>query len=251
MSRYPRELRSGRDSPIVEQAPLPVPPRAARGDFAVYRIAVQLPKNSLGYAVTHGHPELRAEVLNRMEMDDDLVLLEARVFGPGAGELSTIMRALPYLVRYDVHRENDLSAVYRIILKRPPLVNVLRRHRVLTRYPLVYVDGWVRFETLAPASQVRQFVVDLRREVGPSRVEAVRQGSVTPSALGLTDSQLVIFRAALAAGYFASPRRTSVTKLAQELRRSKSNISEQLALIQRRLAESALRLKWDPATFPG
>jgi hypothetical protein len=229
----------------------PSPSHGTRGNFAIYRIAVQLPPNTLGYMVTHGRPEIRVEVINRMELDEDLLMIESRVFGPGAAEFSGLLKSLPFVVRFELHRENDLSALYHLVVKRPKLWTLLRRHRILTRYPLVYTDGYVRFETLAPTGQVRQFVKEVSREVGPSRVEAVRQGTVTPSVLGLTPPQLVVFRAALAAGYFGSPRRISVTKLAQTLGRSKSTVSEQLALIQRRLAESALRLKWDPVLLAG
>jgi predicted DNA binding protein len=212
---------------------------------------IHLRPGPLGYEATHGHPELRVELINRMELTNNLLLLEVRVFGPGAGEVGERVKHHPVLVRFEVNKESDRSALYQFVVKTPPLWRILRRHRILTRYPVVYVDGTVRLETLAPASQVREFVREVSREVGPSRVEAVRQGSVTPSVLGLTSPQLAVFREALAAGYFGSPRRTTVTELARSLGRSKSTVSEQLALIQRRLAESALRLKWDPYPATG
>lgn len=227
------------------------PPRPGPPRYAVYRIALQLPEASLGYIATHGRPELRVELISRMDLAEGLVVLDARVFGPGSSELASVAKFLSFVTRVEVHPEGSRSTIYRITIKPPLVWHVLQRHRILTRYPIVIVDGWMRFETLASATQIRQFVKDLRRDVGPSRVEAVRQGSVSGSALGLTSSQQVVFNEALASGFFSSPRRITLSQLAKHLGRSKSTVSQQMALIQRRLAESALRLKWGPMPFPG
>jgi predicted DNA binding protein len=245
----PRPPKGGYDAPYaLYEPPAPGSKRTSRG-YAVYRIAIKLPPDALGYLVTYGHPERRAELINRMELANGLVMFEVRVFGPGSADLAPVAKQVPAVSRVEVHRESAQSTMYRIVLRPPPLWKVLQRHQILTRYPLVYVDGWVRFETMAPPSQIRQLLKSLAKEVGPSKVEAVRHGSVSSSALGLTASQETVFRAALASGYFSSPRRTSLTGLAKQLGRSKSTVSQQLALIQRRLAESALRLKWAPMVY--
>lgn len=228
-----------------------VPGRAAGPRFAVYRIAVALPEDSLGYAATHGRPEIRAEVLNRLDVSDkDEIILDVRVLGAGIEGLRELAQRIPAVRRAEFFPETDQSFLCRLTMKLPIIWRVVRNHRILARYPIVIVDGWSRFETLATPDQVRQLVRALRKEVGPSRVEAVHQGSVNASALGLTGSQLTVFREALAAGYFASPRRISLTELAHRLGRSKSTVSQQVALIQRRLAQSALRLNWTDVPFP-
>lgn len=251
MAKYPPSRSASPLLPAEKASDLPSPGSTTGGNFAIYRIGVQLPPEAVGYQITHGRPEIRGEVYNRMELGDDLLVLEGRILGPGAGEFAELLQRLPNVVRFEVFRESERSAMYHLTLKQPTLMKVVREHRILTRYPLVYVNGYLRFETMAPASQVRAFVKELSRRVGPSRIEAVRQGTVRPSALGLTAPQLVLFRSALAAGYFASPRRITVTRLAQLLGRSKSTVSEQLAQIQRRLAESALRLRFEPLPMSG
>ncbi|MGA7860686.1 MAG: helix-turn-helix domain-containing protein, partial [Thermoplasmata archaeon] len=206
-------------------------PKVTNANFAVYRIALKQPEGTLGYIVTHAHPELRIELVNRMDLAADLVVMEARVFGPGSADLAPLARGLPFVTKVEIHLETARSTLYRITFKPPLLWSVLRRHRILTRYPVVILDGWMRFETLASADQIRRLVADLQREVGPSRVEAVHQGSVRASALGLTPSQQFVFREALASGFFSSPRRISLTGLAKRLGRSKSTVSQQIALI--------------------
>ena len=247
----PRKRQTEYDSQYPFSIPPASPAKAARKNFAVYRIAINLPPNSLGYVASIGHPERRLEIINRMELRDGLTLIEARATGPGARNLAPLAKQVPAVVRFELHPESENSAVYRVTQKVPAVWRVIQHHKILTRYPIVVVDGWMRFETVATAPQIRDLMKTLTKEVGPSRVEAVRHGSVTPSALGLTQSQEAVFRTALATGYFSSPRRTSLTELAVQLGRSKSTVSQQLALIQRRLAESALRLRWAQLAYTG
>lgn len=245
--------RSGPGESQLSDSETPFPParsHSGRADLAIYRIGFPNTKGSLGYIVTHGRPELRVEIINQLELGDQRIVMEARVFGPGAPDLARNSEALRIVRRIEVFRDTDQSALYRVTFALPPPFALAKKHRILMRFPIVVVDGWTHFETLASPVQVRRFVQELSREVGRARVEAVRHGAVDTSVLGLTASQLAVFREAMAAGYFGSPRRVTLSELARRLGRSKSTVSQQLALIQRRLAESALRLQWKPIEFP-
>ncbi len=214
--------------------------------YAVYRLAVELPRGTVGSAISRAHPELRFEVENRMEVPPDRLLLDARMYGPGAGNLADEFRRQPGVVSVDVQDDGTEIAMYRITLRTPLIQKVAREHPVLTRYPLTIRDGWLRFETVAKASQVRALLRDMTNRVGTSHVEAVRRGPVLARSLGLTPPQDALFRAAMNAGYFGSPRGISVSDLAEKLGRSKSSTSVMLSKIQRRLAESAIQLDVAP-----
>jgi predicted DNA binding protein len=216
--------------------------------FGTYRLAIQLPPNAMGPRFNAAHPDLRVEIRNRMELDARNVLLEIAVFGPGAPDLLEEVRRYPEVSDVEVHAQGPDAAVYLLVASTPVVFEVIRRHRVLTRYPLVIEGGWVRFETVGTAEEIRQALEGLRRRVGPSHVEAVRRGPVTLGSLGLSRSQEVIFRAAMDLGYYDVPRRTSVSGLASHLGRSKSTVSEALTRIDKRLAESALQVSLVPLT---
>jgi predicted DNA binding protein len=220
--------------------------RARAEPYSAYRIAVQLPSNALGSYFTVLHPELRVEIVNRMEVGPSLLLTEARVTGPQAGAWAAQIEEFPGVRDVDVHVEGDRSAVYRITLAAGVVQRVTQKHRVLARYPIVIEDGWMRFETVATPSQIRPFLRDLVRQAGPSRVESIRRHNVSLRRLGLTAPQDAVFRTALSTGYFSVPRRISVSELAARIGRSKSNTSEILSRIERRLAESALQLDMAP-----
>ena len=214
--------------------------------YAVYRLAVELPKGAIGAVFSRAHPELRIELENRVEVEPGIVLWDVRGFGPRAADWSEEIRKFPDIVNVEVHEEGPETAMYRITQRTPLILKVLQHHRILAQYPIALKDGWMRFETLAKASQVRALLRELTQRVGPNRVEAVRRGPVLARTLGLTAPQDALFRAALAAGYFSVPRGISVSDLAEKLGRSKSNTSEMLSKIQRRLAESAVQLDLVP-----
>ncbi len=241
--------RSARGRPETQQrrlARLRVRSRRGPEPFGIYRLAIQLPSGAIGPRFTKAHPELRVEIRNRMELDRQSVLLEVAVFGPGAAELADEVRAYPEVNRLEVRAEGPAAAVYRLTMNTPAVLAVIRRHRILTRYPAVVEGGWLRFETLATASDIRKALAGLRRGVGPSHVEAVRRGPVTLGSLGLSRAQEAMFRAALKRGYYDVPRRISVSGLAAHLERSQSTVSEALVRIEKRLAESALQLSVVP-----
>jgi predicted DNA binding protein len=212
------------------------------GSYALFRVAAQLQATTWGALFSRKYPELRMELLNRMELHGGELLVELRLLGPGADRLAEEWRELPRIVELESHRESDRAYLYRVVSTTPTIHAITQRHGVLTRYPIIVQDGWSRFETFGRPEQIRGFLADLRKEIGPNRVESVYQGSASFQSLGLTPALDTVFRAALSSGYFGAPRGISVTTLARNLGRSKSTVSVALAKIQQRLADSVLQL---------
>lgn len=210
--------------------------------YSVYRIAVLLPASAVGRMLSVAHPELRIEIQNRMEVPRGRVLFEARVEGPHAADWKDEVAGHPDVVATEVHPTGPESAIYRVTVRTPKIHSVVRDRRLLVRYPILIERGWMRFETVATASQVRSALTAIRRRVGPTRVEAVRRGSIALGTLGLTSVQEEIFRTAVSSGFFDAPRGISLTLLAERLGKSKSAVSEAIRKIQRRLADSALEM---------
>jgi len=213
-----------------------------RRSYALFRVSAQLETTTWGYRFSRRYPELRLELLNRMELGHGEILVELRVLGADAGRLAEEWQEYSGVTAIESYPESERSVLYRVTSSVPSIQTITREHGVLTRYPIVVQDGWARFETFGPPGQIRGFLDDLRRRIGPNRVESVRQGSASLRSLGLSPAQDEVFRAALSSGYFGAPRGISVTTLAQKLGRSKSTVSVTLAKIQRKLADSALQL---------
>lgn len=228
--------------PVAKAADLRGTLDPSQGSYALFRVSAKLEESTWGSRFSRKYPELRMELLNRMELPKGELLVELRLLGPGAERLAEEWRELPRVIALESHREADSSYLYRVVSLTPTIHAITQRHGVLTRYPIVVQNGWSRFETFGRPEQIRMFLEDLRREIGPNRVESVHQGSASLQSLGLTPAQDTVFRAALSSGYFGAPRGISVTMLARNLGRSKSTVSVTLAKIQRRLADSVLQL---------
>jgi predicted DNA binding protein len=221
----------------------------AQESYAVYGIAIQLPRNVLGSYFSVAHPDLRVEIINRMEVAPNLMLVETRISGSSPMDWPSWtdeIERFPGVQRVDLQLESPGHVICRTVLSTGLVEKIVQKHRVLARYPLVIQQGWLRFETVATSSQIRPFLREAQRRVGPSRVESVRRHAVSLGSLGLTPSQDAVFREALRSGYFSVPRRISVSGLAAQLGRSKSSTSEMLSKIHQRLAESALQLDVAP-----
>jgi predicted DNA binding protein len=217
------------------------------GPYSLYRIVAPLGKDSWGYHFSRAHPSVRLELLDRMEVGPDLILAEVRMMGPGALDWTQESQSVPGVVHVESHVEDTRSVLYRVTFRSPEIHRITRQHRVLIHYPIVIQNGVSQFETFGTGPQMRAYLEELQERIGPSRVTAVRRASLPALTLGMTPAQDTIFRDAVALGYFQSPRGITVTDLAQRIGRSKSTVSSALVKIQRRLAESALRL--DLSTF--
>jgi len=214
----------------------------ARETYSVYRLAVMLPEGTVGANFSIRHPELRVEIHDRLELDEGLLLVEGKLIGAGGMEAGEEARRFPEVTSLELRPEGPGAVHFRLTQAIPEVHNVIRRHQILTKYPIVIQDGWMRFETVATASQVRAALVELRARIGRSRIEAARQGTVSLGRLGLTVAQERLFRVAISEGYYEIPRRITLTRLAIRVGQSKSTVSESLAKIRRQFAEAALHL---------
>lgn len=214
--------------------------QSTHGSYSLYRIVAQLGKDSWGYHFSKAHPACRLEVLDRMEVGSDMILVEVRMMGPGAFDWARESLKVAGVVHVESHVEDARTVLYRVTFRSPAIHVITRHHRVLIHYPIVVQNGMSQFETFGSGPQMRAYLKELQERIGPSHVAAVRRAHIPAQTLGFTPVQDTIFRDAVALGYFESPRAISVTDLAERIGRSKSTVSASLVKIQKRLAESAL-----------
>ena len=199
-----------------------------------------MPKGTILGDFSRHHPELRLEVHNRIGMGSKEMLFELIVHGLGASGYLDELRRFRTARRVEIYAASAESAVYRVTMSLPVIEQIAEAHGLLARYPVTARRGFVRFETVSSADRIRRLLVDLRRRLGPSEVEAVRQDTYTQGSLGLTPAQEAVFRTALSEGYFTVPRQITLTQLARRLGRSKSTVSVTLNKIREHLVENLM-----------
>jgi len=192
---------------------------------------------------TRRHPELVVQALSLMPAPGGTILAEYDVLGPPQDWTKEIASFRDVV---DVERLGVLPDLGRS-RARYQATRVFALHQkleLLIRYPASAKSGIGTNRLVGRLSHLRRLVSALRAAGSVPRLlsldrYALRSGR-EPRAVTLTPIQRALFRQALYSGYFEVPRRITLTRLAEKVLRSKSSVSHTLAIVERKLAETAL-----------
>lgn len=205
------------------------------------RIAVRIPAGIWLAPFTRRHPELRLEVMNQTDISPTCSVSDFWISGGPPGTWSSEISGYPDVDRVDCLTELGDGCVYRITFATPPVVAVYRRLGVPLKFPLQVRAGQIYWEVAARETDFRR-ILDYLLHADPSAsVLSLRRRPLRSHLPDLTTSQRTLLAIAMAEGYFAVPRSITLTGLARKLGRSKSSTSESLALIEKKVLESAMR----------
>ena len=207
--------------------------------LATFRI--RIPKGLWTGTFTAAHPNLTVETLNRSDVSKDVSVSDYWISGRPPGVWAREIAAYPDVLKVDSLAEVGEGSLYRITYRNPPVIYLYRELAMPIQFPLRLQGGYIRWEVVARHSEFER-VLKYARETDPDmQVVSIRRGPLRSHLPQLTDSQQELLSRAMAAGYFAVPREITLTDLAKRLNRSKSAVSEAIAIIEKKLLESALR----------
>ena len=220
-------------SPKIRRGPAPHKDR-----LAMVHIEIDLPEEVWLKGFTHDHPNLLVELHNILVVPNQKVLADVEIRPSGTDwkdEIATfpdVEDVVPLEVPPETGR-------YRVLSQESRVVSVIVELEILLRYPTRAKNGVVSFETVDQISRIRSLVATLRSRGFRPRIVSLRKEFFRSREPSMTAVQRAMFRDALESGYFDVPRRITLTQLAQKLSRSKSTVSETLAVVERKLAEAA------------
>jgi hypothetical protein len=223
--------------------PSRAPAGAAREDLRllVATVRLRIPDRTWPGPFSRRHPLVDIEILTATEVDDRTLVGDVWISGGPPGAWAREIRTLPDVDRVESLAEIGHGTLYRVRCRPPPIFALYRRLEVPVPFPLRIRGGSVRWEVVARAAEFAQ-ILEFGRGVDPTlRVAWTRRPPLRTHLPVLTRSQQSLLDRAIVAGYFAVPRRISLTELAHAVNRSKAAVSQALALIEQRLLESALR----------
>lgn len=203
------------------------------------------PGSSLG-TFSRRHPGTLIEVLNRSDVSARVSVSDHWIEGRPAGRWTREIAGFPEVLDVDCLAELGEGALYRITFLNPPVIALYQRLGLPLPLPVRVQAGVIHWEVAARAAEFRHILEFALRVDPETRVVAIRRRPLRDHLPTLSEAQGRLLTAAMSAGYFAVPKGCSLTDLARQLGRSKSTISEAMAVIERKLIESALR----PASFP-
>jgi predicted DNA binding protein len=204
-------------------------------------LQVHIPKGLWTLAFSTAHPMVRLEVLNQSLVDSTTSVSDYWIGGGPPGVWAREIATNPDVLKVDPLAEVGDGSFYRVTYRNPPIVYLFRELRVPFQFPLRIQAGILHIEVVARQSEFRRIFEYARRVDPRAQAVSIRRRPLRNHLPVLTTSQQALLTRAMAEGYFAVPRRITLTELAHVVHRSKSSVSEAIALIEQKLLESAVR----------
>jgi len=207
--------------------------------IATFRL--RIPKQLWTGAFTASHPGVAMEVLNRSDVSKDISVSDYWISGSPPGVWSRDIAAYSDVLKVDSLAEVGDGCLYRVTYRNPPVIYLYRELGMPIQFPLRIQNGRLDWEVVARRSEYETILEHMRRTDPEFQIISIRRRPLRSHLPMLTDAQHQLLTQAMAAGYFAVPRGITLTDLARRLDRSKSAVSEAIAIIEKKLLESALR----------
>lgn len=209
--------------------------------LVIATLAVRIPDSIWLGEFTRRHPDVLVEVLNQTETSGGRSVADHWIAGGSPGRWTKEIASHGDVSSVDCLTEMADGFVYRVTFATPPIVAFYRELGIPLRFPLRVRAGQIFWEVCARGAHFRQIWAFARQTDPHASVLSLRRRPLRSHLPELTVAQRTLLTRAMAEGYFAVPRRITLTQLARKLGRSKSTTSESLALIEKKVLESALR----------
>jgi HTH DNA binding domain len=208
--------------------------------FAVVKLRFELPHTNFLYTFSRAHPEILIVITATQQLDPGRVLAELDLVEPSPTDHSEELQHLRGV--FSATRLGPIGprTRYQGTAEKPAYLVLADELEVLCRYPRIVQNGEHAIEVASRVSQLRKLVLELRDLSSQVVVGAFGRERMRTLPAALTPRQDALLHQALAAGYFDVPRGISLTGLARKLGRSKSSVSQALALIEKQLIESSV-----------
>lgn len=215
--------------------------RAEPNRLLVATVRLRIPDRTWIGPFSRRHPSVAIEILGRAEIDSATVVADIWISGRGAAVSAREIAGYEDVERAECLAEVGNGYLYRIRFRSPPIVALYRSLEVPLPFPIRARGGYIRWEIVARPPAFDR-ILEFAHEIDPgARTTWTRRPPLVDHLPRLTVSQRQLLHRAIEAGYFAVPRRVSLTELARAANRSKSSVSDALARIEESLLESTMR----------
>jgi len=203
-------------------------------------LRLRLPEQNWFGPFTRLHPHVLIETLSIGEVSSNTSVTDIWISGHPPGAWGKEIAAFRDVVSVDPLAEVGDGTLYRVTMENPPIIALYRRLQLPLPLPIRMQGGFVRWEVVAREREFNEVLEYARRFTLEPQVVSIRRRPLQDHLPLLSPPQQTLLNQAMDAGYFAVPRGITLTALARKLSRSKSGISESMALIEKKLLESAL-----------
>jgi predicted DNA binding protein len=188
-------------------------------------LAVTLPENVWAQQVSTAHPEATFTVLAAVPGPDSGFAL-VRITGPDVTAVLEEMDEHPQLVELSLVQWSEQEATVHFETTMPLLLFSSRNSGMPIELPVEIRDGEATIEATGSRERLSQLAEQLSQFGLQYRIESLQEHLHGSQLLSERQHELVV--AAVEQGYYDTPRRCSLTELADHLDIAKSTCSETL-----------------------
>lgn len=204
------------------------------------RLVVDLPEGPWVADVSRDHPEATFRVLAALP-DDGPGYALVNVTAPDAEAVLSDMADHSAVTDRTVLARSDREATVQFETSSPLLIRAAQRAGVPIRMPVEIADGEATVTVVGAHERLPELGEQFEDLGITYRIERV--SGWEPPNRTLTDRQRETVLAAVEHGYYDTPRRCSLTELAEELGLAKSTVSETLHRAEEEVVKSFLAEK--------
>lgn len=207
----------------------PGPPAGMRGTL----IALPTRRDRWCHELAEAFPGVEAVVETVLPFAGDRCAEILLLRGVDATKAATWVRSHRCVLSWELLAADGDGIRLKLVLPSCGLLRLAAQSRVVPLLPFRVAGGEDLWEVPAQSAEVERFLQALDAQGAPARL--VRKGALPGKRPCLTEHQERVLAEAIRAGYYSSPRRIEIRRLAERLGVSKSTLSETLILIEARL----------------
>jgi predicted DNA binding protein len=161
-----------------------------------------------------------------------------KISGTHPSRLLLHLQNHPSLQSFFVMKETPTQITITTQTKDNYLLQALVHHQILVKLPVTLENGIATFNVHSSRENIDLFIEDLHKK--GIKVELKIMGQYKEELLSseLTPRQLEIYKEAKDAGFYDTPRKITLTELAEQLNMAKSSLSGILQRVHKRLLGS-------------
>jgi hypothetical protein len=197
--------------------------------------------------VTRSHPEVSFRIL-AAHADGDTGVGLVEITGPDWKRAVADVRADETVTSCDTLQQYENTALVQFETTIPLLLFPIRDSGVPLTMPFTIEKGEAEWEITAPQQRLSELGTKLEEFGIPFTVNEISQ-RVKPEQI-LTERQLDLIQSAIDAGYYDTPRRCSLTELAESVDLAKSTCSETLHRAEERIVKQFAETQGDATVVP-
>lgn len=182
--------------------------------------------------VQREHPDLAVEILGIFPGADGEMMETIRVSGHDVARAIDTIRFTDSVRHFEVLAQEPDACTIRVKSETCDACLAAQTTRVAPAFPLVLGGGQCIWRLHATPEKARAFAAALKDS---AQAPTLTRKRVLPHPPILTDRQREVLRAAVTQGYYARPRRMSLSELAAHLKIKKSSLSQTLSTIEAKL----------------